>query len=122
MKIKTKINDRNFQKKCLTKILASARMYKLSDERALPGGRQDNKKILKKSKKMLDNARCLCYHIKVRCGEQSAPCKLNNVRRTIRTPWTIIMDCLRLFVYELRKNSQRKFLSKFARQIDRKMI
>ena len=110
-----------FAKKLLTKVLAGARMYKLSDERKLPGGRQDNKNLEKKQK-VLDKFLILCYHMKVRCGEQSAPCKLNNVRRTIRTPWTIIMDCLRLFVYELRKNSQRKFLSKFARQIDRKMI
>ena len=29
-------------------------------------------------------------------GEQSVPCKLNNVRQTI-TPWTIKMDCLSVF-------------------------
>ena len=69
-------------KNLLTKIMAGARMYKLSDER---GFREDGKitKKLEKSKKVLDKFLILCYHVKVRCGERSAPCKLNNVRRTI---------------------------------------
>ena len=49
----------------------------------------------------------------------SVPCKLNNAK-TNKTPWTIIMDCLRNSCTN--ENSQRKFLSKFARQIIQNLI
>ena len=49
----------------------------------------------------------------------SVPCKLNNAKTNYLTPWTIKMDCLRNSCTN--ENSQRKFLSKFARQITWKL-
>ena len=65
-------------------------------------------KFHRNRKKVVDNYGLLCYIVKVRCGEHTVPCKLNNVRRTI-TPWTING------LFKRCKSKQpTKFLSKFA--------
>ena len=47
---------------------------------------------------------------------RAVPCKLNNVKMTF-----ITLDNYNGLFKRKRKNSQRKFLSKFARQIDQKI-
>ena len=56
------------------------------------------------------------YNTQAVCETAAVPCKLNNVKMTF-----ITLDNYNGLFKRKRKNSQRKFLSKFARQIIRKI-
>ena len=70
----------------------------------------------KTSKKVLDKLRRVCYdkRVSARAPDGAVPCKLNNAKMTFITfgQNKVLID----------KLSQRKFLSKFARQIIQNLI